>query len=99
MFPSEKSNRVYGSAYHCHSLRHIIHPIRRIRPRFHNDRRPSRQRKLFDFVLDSCIRQTGLLHGLHVARINVRVLSREMLLLHHDCAVEIDQEFHEFILS
>lgn len=52
---------------------HVVHAVGRIGPRLDADGAPGRKMKLLDFIFNLWIGEAGLLDGLHVLRINVRV--------------------------
>lgn len=88
-----------ASTNHCDALSHIIHAISGIRPRFDNNGGTSRQIKSLDLSLHLFVGQTGSLNGLHVLRINVGVLSLDMLLLDDFVLVKVDNKLKQLVFT
>ncbi|KAI7180370.1 hypothetical protein KC360_g64 [Hortaea werneckii] len=69
-----------------------------IRPRLYNDSGALRQIQGSDLPLYLIVCEAGCFDLLHVTRINVRMLARDMLLCRNTILIKIDQQFEESMI-
>ena len=83
--------------YHCGPPRHVVHAVSCVCPWLYDDRGTGGKIQSLDLLLDLLVGHAYLLNGLHVCRVDVRMLAFQELLLQHHALVQINDQLVELV--